>query len=73
MARVLDIPFPDISKLRDGAIFVKTPTFAINQALSRVSSLVGALVVSTYYRSLSSSKVTVYAVDFVSWKEDDIL
>ena len=41
LARVLGIQFPDISKLRDGAILVKTPTFAMSQALSRVSSLIG--------------------------------
>ena len=46
VARVLAIPFPDISKLRDGAIPAKTPSFAMSQAVSRVSSLVGAPVIS---------------------------
>ena len=63
---VLGIPFPDISKLRDSAILVKTPTSAMSQALSRVSSLIGAPVVSTHHRSLYSFKGLVYVVDFVS-------
>ena len=73
MARELGIQFPDISKLRDGAILVKTPTFAMSQALSRVSSLIGAPVVSEPHRSLNSSKGTLYSVEYVSWKEKDIL
>ena len=73
VARVLGIQFPDISKLRDGAILVKTPTFAMSQALSRVSSLIGAPVVSEPHRSLNSSKGTLYSVEYTSWKEEDIL
>ena len=71
VARALGIPFPDISKLRDGAILVKTPTSAISPALPRVSSLVGAPVISNPLRSLNSSKGIVHAVDFVSWKEEE--
>ena len=36
VARMLGIQFPDISKLRDGATLVKTPTYAMSQAFSRV-------------------------------------
>ena len=71
--RVLDIQFPDISKLRDCAILVKTPIFTMRQALSRVSSLIGAPVVLEPHRSLNSSKGTLYSVEYVSWKEEDIL
>ena len=63
MARVFEIQFPDISKLRDGTVFVKTPTFAMSHALSRVSSLVGAPVALELHRSLNSSKGTVYSID----------
>ena len=45
----------------------------MRQAIFRVSSLVGSPVISTPHRSLNSSKGTVYAVDFVSWKEEEIL
>ena len=41
VACVLGIPFPDLSKLRDGCILVKTPIFAMSHAFSCVSSLVG--------------------------------
>ena len=43
---LLGIPFPDISKLRDGASLAKTPPFVMNQVLFRVSFLGGAPVVS---------------------------
>ena len=38
-----------------------------------MSSLVGVPVVSAPHRSLNSIKGTVYAFDFVSWKEENIL
>ena len=73
MAFVLGIQFPDISKLRDNALLIISPTFAMSQALSRVSPLMGAPVVSEPHRSLNSSKGTLYSVEDVSWKEEDIL
>ena len=41
VARVLCIPFPNISKLCDGAIFVKIPMSTMSQASSSVSSVAG--------------------------------
>ena len=38
-----------------------------------MSSLLGSLVVSELHRSLNSSKGTLYSVEYVSWKEEDIL
>ena len=49
VTHVLAIPFPDTRKLHDIAILVKTRTHAMSQALSRVSSLVGAPVISNSF------------------------
>ena len=49
VARVLGIQFSDISKLREDAILTRSPTNAMSQALSRVSSLVGAPMISTLH------------------------
>ena len=60
MARVLVIHFPNISKLRDGVVLVKTSTFAMSQALSRVLSLVRAAVVSVaIFLDIRVGRVTV--------------
>ena len=60
---MLGIKFPDSSKLCGGAILVKKTTFAMTQAFSRVSSLMGALVVWEPHCSLNSSKGTLYSVE----------
>ena len=60
---MLGIPFPDISKLRDGAILVKTHFHYES----------GSFLCGVTDDSLKSSKGTVYAIEFVSWQEEEIL
>ena len=61
LARVLGVPSPDVTKLRDGSLLIRTPTYSESVAVSGVTTLEGAPIAASLHPSLNMSKGTVYS------------